>query len=84
MTLFRSELLPFHPPRYRSRVGQGLARYGRVRGAHAHSHVPDERARHMHASTSLAVCSATTHACGDTLNLPAAQAQAPSQIAFAA
>ena len=33
MSLFRSELLPFHPPRYRSRVGDGLSRYGRARAA---------------------------------------------------
>lgn len=31
MFLFRSEMLPFHPPRYASRIGEGLARYGRPR-----------------------------------------------------
>lgn len=35
MSLFRSEMLPFHPPRYASRIGEGLARYGRPRASSA-------------------------------------------------
>lgn len=62
MTLFRSELLPFHPPRYRPRIGEGLARYGRAREARAESPAPHVDVTSFHAHPSPAQASQLAHA----------------------
>lgn len=62
MTLFRSELLPFHPPRYRPRIGEGLARYGRVREARAECPAPHVDVTSFHAHPSSAQASHHAHA----------------------
>ena len=48
MSLFRSEMLPFHPPRYASRIGEGLARYGRPRASSARVRDPQAHDAHAH------------------------------------
>lgn len=74
MTLFRSELLPFHPPRYRPRIGHGLQRYGRA------------RAQGRYADAAEAPCANTAHIDIDieSSERPSSAADVPADIPRAA
>ena len=61
MSLFGGELLPFDPPRYRSRVGDRLSRYGRAR------QVPDAACRAPSDEAPVRACAAPA---GGTHPLP--------------